>query len=416
MIFKKCCYRVYQYVLTSVMHIVKYNNKVISKEGAVYNIPQLLKKQGINGRVLIITGPHIARTGLFREIARVFKEKGINYVIFSGTSPETGIDSIEYARKLYICNKCCAIVAIGGGSVMDCAKAAAAGIANPHRKIASLEGYQKSRKQNPPVIAVPATAGTGAETTACAVVRDVATGSKKIIADTNIMPKFAVLDPVMTRELPPHMAAYSGMDALTHATESYLNKYSCKSAEKDAEMAVQLIAENITGVYYGTGGSSARQKMLEASYLAGRAFLRTSVGYVHAIGHAIGGRYNIAHGMAVAAVLPYVLGWYGECVHKKLARLADICGITENRNIPEGRKAESYINYIQMLCQKMGIYSDFNKILKKEDITRKDIKKMAKCAIIESNPHYPVPKIMSLKECEYIIYSICTISSRENKK
>ena len=224
MIFKKCCYRVYQYALTSVMHIIKYGNKVISKEGAVYNIPELLEKQGEGGRVLIITGPHIARTGLFREIARVFKEKGLNYIIFSGTSAETGIDSIEYARKLYIFHKCCAIVAIGGGSVMDCAKAAAAGIACPGKKITSLVGYQKCRKKIPLVVAVPATAGTGAETTACAVVRDVTTGNKKIIADTNIIPKFAVLDPVMTRGLPSYMAAYSGMDALTHATESYLNK------------------------------------------------------------------------------------------------------------------------------------------------------------------------------------------------
>lgn len=415
MIFKKCCYRIYQYVLTSVMHIIKYGNKVISKEGAVYNIPQLLERQGIKGRVLIITGPHIARTGLFRDIARVFKEKGVNYIIFSGTSTETGIDSIEYARKLYMRYNCCAIIAIGGGSVMDCAKAAAAGIANPHKKITSLEGYQKSRKKTPLVVAVPATAGTGAETTACAVVRDVATGSKKIIADTNIIPKFAVLDPVMTRGLPLHMAAYSGMDALTHATESYLNKFSCKSAEKDAEMAVRLIAENITKVYYGTGGSISRQKMLEASYLAGRAFLRTSVGYVHAIAHAIGGRYNIAHGMAVAVVLPYVLTWYGKYAYKKLAKLADICNIAD-KSLPDSKKAEAYINYIQMLGQKMGIYSGFNKILKKEDITRKDVKKMAKCAIIESNPHYPVPKIMALKECEYIIYSICTISYGENKK
>lgn len=415
MIFKKCCYRIYQYVFVGIMNIVKYDNKVISKEGAVYHIPGLLKRQGINRRVLVVTGPHIAKTGLFKEIARVFREKGVNYIIFSGTSTETGIDSIECARKLYLRHNCGAIVAIGGGSVMDCAKAAAAGIANPGKKISSLAGYQKARKKTPLVIAVPATAGTGAETTACAVIRDVTTGSKKIIADTNIIPKFAVLDPVMTRGLPSYMAAYSGMDALTHATESYLNKFSSKSAEKDAEMAVKLIAENIIKVYYGTGGSVSRQKMLEASYLAGRAFLRTSVGYVHAIGHAIGGKYNIAHGMAVAVVLPYVLSWYGKCVYKKLAKLSDICGIA-GRNMTESQKAEAYINYIKMLGHKFGINESFYKAIKKGDTSIKNVKNMAKCAIIEANPHYPVPKIMSLKECEYIIYSICTISCGENKK
>ncbi|MFG6328911.1 MAG: iron-containing alcohol dehydrogenase, partial [Lachnospiraceae bacterium] len=138
----------------------------------------------------------------------------------------------------------------------------------------------------------------------------------------------------------------------------------------------------------------------------GRAFLRTSVGYVHAIAHAIGGRYNIAHGMAVAVVMPYVLTWYGKCVYKKLAKLSEICGIAGG-NLPESQRAEAYINYIKMLLHKLGIYKDFYKILKKENITRKDVKNMAKCAIIESNPHYPVPKIMSLKECEYIICSIC---------
>lgn len=409
MIFKKFCYRIYQVVLLNFMHIIKYNNKAVSKEGAVYYIPEILKKQGVTGKVLVITGPHIAKTDIFRKIIKVFKEKGTDCVIFSGTSQETGIDSIESARWLYLYKNCKAIIAIGGGSVMDCAKAAAAGITNPGKRINRFAGYQKVRKKIPVIVAVPTTAGTGAEVTACAVIRDNSTGVKRIIADTGIIPRFAVLDPLMTKKLPSHMAAYSGMDALTYATEAYLNKYTSKDARKDAEMAIKLIAGNIIKVYYGNGGSASRQKMLEASYLAGRAFVRTSVGYVHAIGHAIGGKYNVAHGMAVAVVLPYVLIWYGKCIYKKLARLSDICGITE-KDLPESQKAKAYINYIKMLGHKFGINESFNKALKNEHISKKDIKNMAKYAIIESNPHYPVPKIMSLKECEYIIYSICNIS------
>ncbi len=406
MIFKNCCYRIYQCVLLNIMHMVKYNNKAVSKKGAVYYIPALLRKQGITGNVLVITGPHIVKTALFQRITSVFKEKGISCVIFSGTGAETETGGIEKARKLYIAKKCNAIIAIGGGSVIDCAKAAAAGVARPGKRITRLAGYQKVRRKIPVIVAVPTTAGTGAEVTACAVIKDTVTNNKKIIADTSIVPGFAVLDPVMTGSLPSYMAAYSGMDALTHATEAYINKYSSKSAKKDAETAARLITANITKVYYGTGGSIPRKKMLEASYLAGRAFVRNAVGYVHAIAHAIGGSYNIAHGMAVAVVLPYVLAWYGNCINKKLARLSDICGIA-GKDLPDKKKAEAYINYIKILGNQFGIYRNFYKILKNKNIDKKDIKNMAKCAIIESNPHYPVPKIMSLKECEYLIYRIC---------
>lgn len=414
MIFKNCCYRIYQCVLLNVMHTIKYNNKAVSKKGAVYYIPGLLKKQGITGNVLVITGPHIVKTALFHKITSVFKEEGISCVIFSGTGAETETGGIEKARKLYIAKKCNAIIAIGGGSVIDCAKAAAAGVTRPGKRISRLAGYQKVRRKIPVIVAVPTTAGTGAEVTACAVIKDTVTNNKKIIADTGIVPRFAVLDPLMTGSLPSYMAAYSGMDALTHATEAYINKYSSKSAEKDAETAVRLIMANITKVYCGTGGSICRKKMLEASYLAGRAFVRNAVGYVHAIAHAIGGRYNIAHGMAVAVVLPYVLAWYGKCINKKLARLADICGIA-GKNLSESQKAKIYINYIKMLGKKFGIDKSFYQALKDENINKKDIKNMAKCAIIESNPHYPVPKIMSLKECEYLIYRICNGSYMVNK-
>ena len=123
MIFKNCCYRIYQCVLLNVMHTIKYNNKAVSKKGAVYYIPGLLKKHGITGNVLVITGPHIVKTALFHKITSVFKEEGISCVIFSGTGAETETGGIEKARKLYIAKKCNAIIAIGGGSVIDCAKA-----------------------------------------------------------------------------------------------------------------------------------------------------------------------------------------------------------------------------------------------------------------------------------------------------
>lgn len=327
MIFRNFCYRIYQSVLLHVMHIIRYNNKVISGRGTVYCIPDMLEKQNIKN-VLIITGPHIVKSDMFNKIMAVFKKKGLRFTVFYGTSAETGINSVERARKLYFLKSCDAIVAIGGGSVIDCAKAAASGIANSKKSISSLSGYQKVGRKIPIIVAAPATAGTGAEVTACAVIKDI-NGDKRVIADTRISPQYAVLDPLMTENLPKDLTAYTGMDALTHATESYINKYSLKSAREDAQTAVKLIAENITSVYYKNGGVYSRKNMLEASYLAGRAFMRTSLGYVHAIGHAIGSKYNLPHGMVVAVVLPYVLEWYGRCVYKKLAKLSDIAGISK---------------------------------------------------------------------------------------
>jgi len=427
MIFKKIFYRLYQGVLLNIMQAIKYNSKVISKKGAVYYIPAILKKQHIT-RVLVVTGPHIVKSGLFQKILCAFKDQGLSCRVFNKVSPETGIKSVEDMRRIYMESRCNAIIAIGGGSVIDCAKAAAGGIANPGRSIRSLSGYQKvkgnsllgnfiwkifpweifSGRKLPVTVAVPTTAGTGAEATACAVIKDV-DGSKKIIADTCIAPRYAVLDPLMTQDLPKVMVAYTGMDALTHATEAYINRYSSKNSRKDAKMAVRLIASNITSVYYGMGGTSPRKNMLEASYLAGRAFMRASVGYVHAISHAIGGRYNLPHGMVVAAVLPYVLEWYGSCIDKKLASLSDAAGVSAKyMSVPE--KAQAYINYIKMLNHRFGINTNFYnaliKEMKKGSNLEKEVKNIAKCAIIESNPHYPVPKIMSLPECEKLVYRL----------
>lgn len=447
MVIKNCFYRIYQSVLLNIMHIARYNHNVISGNGAVCRIPGIVKKYNIK-KVLVFTGPHLVKTTLFKRILSMFQDKGLECIVFSGISAETGTASVEMARKIYIKQHCSAIIAIGGGSVIDCAKAAAGGIVNPGKSIINLTGYQKIRKKVPVIVAVPTTAGTGAEATACAVVKDELTGSKKIIADTKIVPRYAVLDPVMTANMPGYLTAYTGMDALTHATESYLNKYSSKVSRANAQTAVNLIIKNIIPAYYKKGGISPRKNMLEASYLAGCAFIRTSVGYVHAIGHAIGGRYNLPHGMVVAVVLPYVLEWYGRCVYAKLAKLADVSGISK-KNMSVKKKAEAYINYIKMLNYKFGInknfYKELNNSIEKENISlmvqtgdkgedasikiakdnsiktsltgkvhknkgiaEKDVKKIAKCAIIEANPYYPVPKIMALRECEKLVYRICT--------
>lgn len=410
MILRNGIYRIYQYVICSVMHKMRYNNKVLSGRGMVYRIPYILKRDDIY-KVLIISGPHIIKSDMLKRILKVFTKSGLDYVVFSEISYETETEDAERARKVYINNNCKAIVAIGGGSVIDCAKATAAGIVNPDKQIRELLGYQKVVKSIPVIVAVPTTAGTGSETTTCAVIKDAVTGNKRVIADTRLIPKYAVLDPVLTVSMSKKLTSYTGMDAFTHAIEAYINKYSSANAKKDAKSAIKLIVENLTAVYDNGRDINLRKNMLEASYLAGRAFTRTSVGYVHAIGHAIGGRYNLPHGMAVSVVLPYVLTWYGKSIYIKLAELADSSEVSA-KNMTVRQKSKAFIKYIDTLNKRFGIVKMFKVSLiehaNSKCITKKDIEEMAKCAIIEANPYYPVPKIMSQAECENIIQRILT--------
>ena len=212
---------------------------------------------------------------------------------------------------------------------MDCAKVAAARVVRPNKPIPKMRGVLKVMRKLPPFFAVPTTAGTGSETTIAAVVTNPATHEKYAINDPVLRPKYAVLDPELTIGLPPHITSTTGMDALTHAVEAYIGHSNTRDTEQKARLAVKLIFANIEKVYQNGKDIDARGQMLLASYYAGVAFTRAYVGYVHAIAHNLGGLYGIAHGLANAIILPYVLEYYGESAHHRLAELADVAGITQ---------------------------------------------------------------------------------------
>ena len=243
---------------------------------------------------------------------------------------------------------------------------------------------------------MPTTAGTGSETTLAAVVTDPTTHEKNAICDPCLRPKYAVLDPKLTIGLPPHITSTTGMDALTHAVESYIGKSNVKSTIRYAEEAVKLIHSNLEKAYQNGKDIEARNNMLYASYLAGNAFTRAFVGYVHAIAHNLGGLYNTPHGLANAVILPYVLEWYGSSVYKPLAKLADLIGITKE-NMTNEEKTKAYIQEIRRMNKAMNIPETFD-FIKEEDIPV-----LVKRALKEGNPGYPVPKIMNVKDCESVI-------------
>ena len=398
-VMKKCWYRTYQKVLKLAMCLMNWKEpELLEGEGAVLKLPAFIKDKGIS-KVLIVTDKGLMNLHILDPLFVELKNVGIAYVIYDGVQPNPTIPSIEECKDMCINNSCEGIIAFGGGSPMDCAKAAAARVVKPKQSVRKMRGYLKVNKQLPPFFAVPTTAGTGSETTLAAVVTDPETHEKNAICDGSLRPKYAVLDPALTVGLPPHITSTTGMDALTHAVESYIGKSNVKSTIKYAENAVRLIHTNLEKAYQNGKDMEARANMLKASYLAGNAFTRAFVGYVHAIAHNLGGMYNTPHGLANAVILPYVLEWYGSSVYKPLAKLADIIGIT-NENMSIEDKAKAYIAEIRRMNKAMNIPEKF------DFIKEKDIPTLVKRALKEGNPGYPVPKIMNAAECEKVIHAL----------
>ena len=396
---KKCWYRVCQKVLKLGMCFMDWSEpELLEGEGAVLKLASFVKNKGIN-KVLVVTDKGLMGLHLLDPMFEELKKEGVEYVVFDSVQPNPTIPNIEECKKLYLENKCEGIIAFGGGSPMDCAKAAAARVVKPKQSVRKMRGYLKVHKKLPPFFAVPTTAGTGSETTLAAVVTDPETHEKNAICDTCLRPKYAVLDPALTIGLPPFITATTGMDALTHAVEAYIGKSNVKSTIKYAEEATKLIHENLEKAFTNGKDMEARNNMLKGSYLAGNAFTRAFVGYVHAIAHNLGGLYNTPHGLANAVILPYVLEWYGGAAYPKLAKLADIIGIT-NEKMSVEEKGRAFILEIRRMNKAMNIPEKFD-FIKEEDINT-----LVARALKEGNPGYPVPKIMNSSECEKVIRSL----------
>ncbi len=396
--FLKMYCRAYQGVFRVAVNFLNWKEpELVKGEGSVKKLPQVVKANGHNS-VLVVTDKGLMGLHLLDRLFEGLDKAGVKYTVYDGTQPNPTIDNIEEARKLYIDNNCSAVIAFGGGSPMDCAKAAAARIARPNKTVQQMRGTLKILKKLPTLYAVPTTAGTGSETTIAAVVSDPRTHEKYALQDPVLRPKYAVLDPELTIGLPPHITSTTGMDALTHAVEAYIGHSNTKGTAEAAEKATRLIFDNILTAYENGKDLKARENMLVASYLAGIAFTRAYVGYVHAIAHNLGGMYGTPHGLANAVILPYVLEYYGSTAAAPLAKLADIAGL-ETGGMNDAQKAALFIEKIKEFNRKMNIPEHL-------EILEKDIPTIAKRALREGNPLYPVPKIMDYDDCVSVIKRI----------
>lgn len=392
---KKAFYRVYQSVFKIAMYAFDWTEpETLEGPGAIRQLPEFIKSKGVN-KVLIVTDKGLMGIHLLDSLFEELQKAGVAYVVYDGTEPNPSIENIEDARQLYVDNACQGLIAFGGGSPMDCAKAAGARVSNPRIPVRKMRGVLKLVHKLPPLFAVPTTAGTGSEVTLAAVVSDRQTHEKNAINDPRLRPKYAVLDPELTTGLPPHITSTTGMDALTHAVEAYIGRSNVKSTEDYAEKATKMIFESLETAYADGKNIEARETMLKASYYAGMAFTRAYVGYVHAIAHNLGGFYGIPHGLANAVILPYVLEYYGETAHARLAKLAVVAGVKTDGSDKE--KAEAFIEAIKQMNKNMNIQDKFD-CIKEEDIPT-----IVERALKEGNPLYPVPKIMDKADCEAVI-------------
>lgn len=395
-IFKKAYCRTFQTIFKIALPLLPYREPQIL--GGLAEISQTIKKLNLK-KPLIVTDGGIVKAGLLARLEEVLKSSSISYAVFDKTVPNPTTGNVEEAFRIYKAENCDLLIGLGGGSSMDCAKALGAKIVKPNKPLSKMKGILKVRKKIPLLIAIPTTAGTGSETTLAAVIVDSKTRHKYAINDFPLIPKYAVLDPAVTVSLPPHITATTGMDALTHAVEAYIGRSTTKKTRAEAVEAVRLIFKNIEKVYENGSDLQARAEMLKGSYLAGCAFTKSYVGYVHAIAHSLGGEYNVPHGLANAVILPMLLEAYGKKIHKKLKNLAIAAGLADE-GTPKERAAADFINAVKALKVKFGIGNTF-KELKAEDIDR-----LARYADKEANPLYPVPVLFSAKQLKKFYYQL----------
>ena len=371
--------------------------KLVSGRGSVKQLPAVLGELKVS-RVLIVSSPTVGRT-VVPEIRRILENEGFAVEHFDQVEANPSVETVEAIRQMYLDTGCNGFLGIGGGSPMDAAKAAAARVAKPRKPVDKMAGLLKVLTKVPPIVCVPTTAGTGSEATMGAVVSNHAEHHKYAIMDFSITPLYAVLDPELSVGMPPHVTATTGIDALTHAVESYVTwSYNTNESNRNAEAAVVKIFRYLERAYKNGSDIEAREQMLVASYQAGLAFNRTAVGYVHAIAHAIGGIYGTAHGLANSVILPIVLEDYGEAVYPQLAHLAEITGVKDSGS--DAEKARAFIGAIRAMNKRMGLPTGFG-FLEEKDFDEIIGRTMAEALVI-----YSVPVVYDRDRCRHVLNRI----------
>lgn len=347
-------------------------------------------------KVLIVSDEVLHKLGVLKPIQEALDSNGVESVIFDAVKPDPTFDIVDEGSEFFGKHKCDSVLAVGGGSSIDAGKAIALATGNRVKKSIRLAGPYRARRAPKPFYAIPTTAGTGSEVTLAAVISHPQTHMKMPIADHRTLPLAAALDPEIMKGMPPHITAATGMDALTHAIESYLATTATRRTDLYARSAVKMIFENLPVAYDKGNNLKAREQMALASFNAGYAFTQTLVGYVHGIAHQLGSKYGTPHGLANALVLPLVLEFSKDQVEERLAQLAKEIGLGKKSD-SDAQLAQHFIDSVYDLRKQIGIPATL------KDLKAKDIPELAKAALKETHYTYPVPKYMDQKTCEQLI-------------
>lgn len=404
-ILKTCLARTFQkgmYVAVTLMNFRE--PKVIAGEGVSNKIHELLKEKNIND-TLIVVDDGLFNVPFVKTIIESLENNGIKVSVFHDFRANPTIKNVEDGLKIYKENNCHSIIGLGGGSSMDTAKMIGARATNPNKTVQKMKGLMHVRHKLPLLIAIPTTAGTGSETTVAAIIIDESTHHKYPIEDPKLIPEYAYLDPTLLVKLPNFITSTTGMDALTHAVEAYTNRARTKRIKKNALEAIKLIYENLYQSYMNPNDLIVRNNMQLAAYKAGVAFTNGYVGYVHALAHALGGKYNVAHGLANSVILPVVLKEYGKKIYKDIAKIYDYINMGDQR-LSNKEKFDKFIDWIYEMNKKMNITVNFNEMIKEDDIPT-----LANFAYQEGYPLYPCPKMFNRVELAKLYHNV----KQENK-
>lgn len=333
--------------------------------GAINEIPNEVKANGFK-KALICCGPTLLKHGVIAKITDILDANGLAYDIFSDIKPNPTIENVVDGVNAFKAADADYILAIGGGSAMDTAKAIGIIINNPEfADVRSLEGVAPTKKPCVPIIAVPTTAGTAAEVTINYVITDVERKRKFVCVDPHDMPIVAVVDPEMMDSMPAGLTASTGMDALTHAIEGYTTLGAWEMTDMFHLEAIKLISANLRNAVEGT--KEGREGMALGQYIAGMGFSNVGLGIAHSMAHTLGAVYDTPHGVACAMMLPIVMEYNAECTGEKYREIARAMGVkgVDGMSVEEYRAAA--VNAVKQLSADVGIPAKLE-ALKEEDL------------------------------------------------
>ncbi len=351
-------------------------------------------------RPLIVTDSFLYKNGMLDGFIETLEQKGCSVTIFDDIIPNPTYDVVRAGCQLSVDNRCDAVLAVGGGSAIDAAKVIAAA-STGEKTLEQLKGIFKV-KNLLPFYAVPTTSGTGSEVTTAAVISESESHKKNFFVDPKYIPVAVALDTALLTSLPPAITATTGMDALTHAIEAYTSRNRFTDTDRDAAMAIKLLLEFLPIAYEDGDNLKAREMVAIASFLAGYAFTKSSLGYVHAISHQISSHYNTAHGLANAVILPRVLRFNKPICEERYATLERLCN-EPSSDEDTATLANKFIQRVDQLSEQVGIPKTL------DEVSAKDYNAITKDALAEARSSYAVPRVMKRHHVGKILESLTQV-------